>query len=146
VRAIHTNGNVVADACVKENQFTRIVRLGIALTALAIAAGCGSSSSTPTTPSTGTSAGSGTPITIVKGAQTLTTTAYSPNPLTIAAGTTVTWTNSDNTQHTAVSDTGTFNSGLINPNAGFSFTFPSKGTFTYHCSLHPNMVGSVVVQ
>jgi plastocyanin len=131
---------------VKENQFMRIVLCGLAFCALAIAAGCGSSSSTPTTPSTGASSGNGTPITIVKGAETLTTTAFSPNPLTIASGTTVTWTNSDNTQHTATSDTGAFNSNVINPGAGFSFTFQNKGTFTYHCSIHPNMVGSVVVQ
>lgn len=120
---------------------TRIFRLAFITTALAIASSCGGGSS-PTSPSTG--GNSGTPITIVNGAQVLTTTAYSPNPLTVSVGTTVTWTNKDSTTHTATSDTGAFN-GTVAPNAQFSFTFANAGTFTYHCSLHPNMVGSVVV-
>jgi plastocyanin len=124
----------------------RIVRSGLALAAMAIAAGCSGYSSSPTTPSTGTSSGTGAPITVVRGAETLTTTAFSPNPLTIAVGTTVSWTNGDTIQHTATSDTRTFDSGTINPNTTYSFTFQNKGTFTYHCSIHPNMVGSVVVQ
>src|SRR5689334_9974691 len=112
---------------------TRIVRSAFIITALAIAASCGGGS-TPTSPGTT----NGTPITIVNGAQVLTTTAYSPNPLTIPAGTTVTWTNKDSTTHTATSDTGAFN-GTVAPTAQFSVIFSNKGTFTYHCSLHPNM-------
>lgn len=126
----------------------RIVRFGIAVSVLSLMTACGGYSA-PTSPTTGnnnTSSGNGTPVTIVKGAQTLTTTAYNPNPLAITAGTTVTWTNSDSTPHTAVSDNGTFNSGIINGGANYSFTFQNKGTFTYHCSLHPNMVGTINVQ
>ena len=127
----------------------RIVRLGIAVSTLAFLAACGGYSSTPTAPSTGNTGnggGNGTPVTIVKGAETLTTTAFSPNPLTVSAGTTVTWTNSDSTEHTTTSDNGTFSSGAINGGKSFSFTFQNKGTFTYHCSFHPNMVGTVTVQ
>jgi plastocyanin len=112
------------------------------MAALALACSCGGGSS-PTSPSTGNN--NGTPITIVSGASVLTTTAYSPDPLTISAGTTVTWTNKDSTTHTATSDTGVFG-GTLGPNAQFSTTFPNKGTFTYHCTIHPNMIGSVVVQ
>jgi plastocyanin len=122
---------------------TRIFRFSFMMTALTLASSCGSSSSSPTSPSTG--GNTGTPITIVSGAKVLTSTAYSPNPLTVSSGTTVTWTNQDSTTHTATSDTGVFN-GTVTPNAQFSYTFANKGTFTYHCSLHPNMVGSVVVQ
>jgi len=121
---------------------TRILRFAFILTTLAIASSCGGGSS-PMSPSTGTN--SVTPISIVSGARVLTSTAYSPNPLTISAGTTVTWTNNDSTTHTATSDSGAFN-GTVAPNAQFSFTFANKGTFAYHCTLHPNMVGSVVVQ
>jgi plastocyanin len=126
---------------------TRTIRFAFTVAALAIASSCGGGSSSPTSPSTGNNTGNtnGTPVSIVSGAQTLTTTAYNPNPLTITAGTTVTWTNMDSTTHTATSDSGTFN-GTVGPNQQFSFTFASKGTFTYHCSLHPNMVASVVVQ
>lgn len=122
---------------------TRTTRFAFILAAIVTATSCGGGYSSPTTPSTGNN--NGTPITIVGGAQTLTTTAYSPNPLTISAGTTVTWNNKDTTTHTATSDAGVFN-GSMGPNGQYSFTFANKGTFTYHCSLHPNMVGSVVVQ
>src|SRR5262249_49609321 len=121
---------------------TRIFRFAFIMTALTIASACGGGSS-PTSPSGANN--NGTPVTIVNGAQVLTNTAYSPNPLTINAGTAVTWTNKDSTTHTATSDTGVF-SGTVGPNGQFSFTFPNKGTFAYHCTLHPNMVGSVVVQ
>ncbi len=133
---------VAGNAVALEDGMTRILRFAFITTALTLATSCGSSSS-PTSPSTGSN--TGTPITIVSGAQLLTNTAYSPNPLTINAGTTVTWTNKDSTTHTATSDSGVFN-GSVAPNAQFSYTFSNKGTFTYHCTLHPNMVGSVVVQ
>ena len=76
----------------------------------------------------------------------LTTTAYSPNPTTVAVGTTVIWTNGDNTAHTTTSDGNVWNSGSLNPGSTFSFMFNTAGTFTYHCTIHPGMVGSVVVQ
>ena len=125
----------------------RTFRFALIAATLAIATSCGGGGSTPTSPSNGSNgSNNGTPVTIVSGAQVLTTTAYNPNPLTVTAGTTVTWTNKDSTSHTATGDSGAFNSGTIAPNAQFSFTFANKGTFTYHCTFHPNMVASVVVQ
>src|SRR5262249_44348588 len=124
---------------------TRIIPYTFLVAALGIASPCGGGGSTPTAPSTGNN-NSGTAITIVEGARTMTTTAYSPNPLTITAGTMVTWTNKDTTSHTATSDTGVVRSGVFGSNGQFSFTFANKGTFAYHCTLHPNMVGSVIVQ
>jgi plastocyanin len=118
---------------------TNSVRLAVIITAAAIVSSCGSSNM-PTSPSN-----NGTPVSIVSGASLLSTTAYNPNPLTITAGTTVTWTNMDSTTHTATSDTGVFG-GTLAPNAQVSFTFPNKGTFTYHCTIHPNMVGTITVQ
>ena len=70
---------------------------------------------------------------------------FVPISVTVTAGDTVTWTNKDSTTHTATSDSGAFG-GTLGPNAQFSFAFSNKGTFTYHCTLHPNMVGTVVVQ
>jgi plastocyanin len=137
-----TGEGVAGNGVALDVAMTHIFRFGFVVTALTLASSCGGSSS-PTSPST--SSNTGTPITIVSGAQVLTSTAYSPNPLTINAGTTVTWTNKDSTTHTATSDSGLFD-GTVAPTAQFSFTFANKGTFTYHCTLHPNMVGSVVVQ
>ena len=125
---------------------TRTIRFAFILATIVAASSCGGGYSAPTTPSTpSTGSNNGTPISIVAGARALTTTAYNPNPLTVSAGTTVTWTNNDTTTHTATSDNGTFN-GSVGPNQQFSFTFANKGTFTYHCSIHPGMKGTVVVR
>ena len=85
-------------------------------------------------------------ISIVSGASTLTTTAYSPNPVTTTVGSTVRWTNNDNVVHTTTADGGAWNSGSMNPGGQFTFTFQSAGTFTYRCTIHPNMVATVTVQ
>jgi plastocyanin len=112
-----------------------------------VAAACGGSSgSSPTTSPSGGGGGGETPVSVVRGASDLTNTAYSPNPIAVAAGGSVMWTNNDTTAHTATSNDGTWNSGTIAPGASFSRTFPTAGTFSYHCTIHPGMIGSVVVQ
>ncbi|HEV3059936.1 MAG TPA: plastocyanin/azurin family copper-binding protein [Vicinamibacterales bacterium] len=108
---------------------------------LALASGCSSSSSSPSSPS------NGTPVSIPAGASNLGASAYSPNPITVTAGTTVTWTNGDSTPHTATSDTaGIFDSGSIQPGGMFSTMLQTRGTVTYHCTLHAGMVGTIIVQ
>lgn len=72
--------------------------------------------------------------------------AFSPASITVKAGTKVTWTNKDSTTHTVTSDSGVFNSGNLPPNSSFSFTFSTPGTFSYHCSIHTYMTGTVMVQ
>ena len=77
---------------------------------------------------------------------------FSPATITIKAGTTVTWKNVTTVAHTVTSDDGgkTFDSGTSKPVAAqtgtFTFTFKTPGTFTYHCSFHPFMKGTVIVQ
>jgi plastocyanin len=74
--------------------------------------------------------------------------SFSPATITIAVGTTLVWTNSTTVAHTSTSDAGSavsWDSGMINPGATFSFTFTRAGTFTYHCNVHPYMHGTVVV-
>ena len=70
---------------------------------------------------------------------------FGPNSVTITAGGTVTWTNSDSAPHTATGDGGSFDTGTIDPGASASITFDTPGTYTYICSIHPNMTGTVVV-
>jgi plastocyanin len=77
---------------------------------------------------------------------TLANFAFSPTTLTVKVGTTVTWTNKDSTSHTVVSDTGVFDSGNLAPNATYTYVFAKAGTFNYHCSIHPSMKGTVIVQ
>jgi plastocyanin len=72
--------------------------------------------------------------------------AFNPPSIEIAAGTTVTWTNSDSAPHTATQDGGGFQSGRLDQGQSFSFTFDTAGTFEYHCEFHPNMHGTVVVK
>jgi plastocyanin len=71
---------------------------------------------------------------------------FSPATLTVAAGTVVIWTNQDSVTHTVQSDTGVFESGNIAPNATFQYKFDTPGSFGYHCSPHPFMKGTIVVQ
>jgi plastocyanin len=85
-------------------------------------------------------------VDIARGASTLTTTAFGANPVTIPAGTTISWLNDDNTTHTSAADGDQWSSGNIAPGGRFNFTFPTAGRFTYHCQIHPNMVGTIVVQ
>jgi hypothetical protein len=65
-------------------------------------------------------------------------------PIAIAKGTTVTWINEDNTTHTTTSNSGLWDSGVLQPNQNFSFTFNSPGTYYYHCKLHP-MSSEIIV-
>jgi plastocyanin len=72
--------------------------------------------------------------------------SFSPANITVKKGTTVTWTNNDSTTHTVTGDTnGGPKSGDLNPGKAYSFTFSAAGTFAYHCSIHPDMTGTVTV-
>jgi plastocyanin len=73
--------------------------------------------------------------------------AFVSKTVTVKEGTTVVWKNNDTVDHTVTEDGGTSgpNSGKLAPGDGYPYTFPNAGTFTYHCSLHPSMTGTVVV-
>lgn len=72
---------------------------------------------------------------------------FSPSTITIPAGSTVIWTNKDGTPHNVLSDAaGVFESGLLQQNESFSYTFTRSGAFPYHCVPHPSMKGTVFVQ
>jgi plastocyanin len=70
---------------------------------------------------------------------------FAPATITVAKGTTVTWTNRDDIPHTVVSD-GTFKSKAMDTDEKFSYTFAKPGTYSYFCSIHPKMTGKVVVK
>ena len=72
--------------------------------------------------------------------------SFSPATLTVAVGTTVTWTNQDDIPHTVVSTDGVFKSKALDTDDKFSFVFTKVGTYPYFCSIHPKMTGTVVVQ
>jgi plastocyanin len=70
---------------------------------------------------------------------------FSPNPLTVAPGSTVTWTNLDGVSHTITADDGSWGSGTLGQGATYSHIFTSPGSYTYHCAIHPFMKGTVMV-
>ncbi len=72
--------------------------------------------------------------------------AFSPRTITVAVGDTVTWTNADAQGHTATADEGAFDTGRISGGSSASATFPTAGTFAYHCSIHPAMTATIVVR
>ena len=87
-------------------------------------------------------------VLIVSGASNKTTTAFNPNPFTITVNGSVKWGNGDQgVTHHIVADGASpvFNSGNLAAGATYTFAFSQAGTYTYHCSIHPNMVGSIVV-
>jgi amicyanin len=71
---------------------------------------------------------------------------FGPAELTVKAGTTITWTNRDDIPHTVVSTDKAFKSKVLDTDEEFSATFRTPGTFSYFCSIHPKMIGKVVVQ
>ena len=70
---------------------------------------------------------------------------FDPAAINVAPGTTVTWTNSDTEAHTVTADDGLFDSGVLEPGQSYSTWLGGAGTVTYHCEIHPDMKGSVVV-
>ncbi len=71
--------------------------------------------------------------------------AFSPTPLTVLLGDTIVWRNQDNFAHTTTSIVGGWDSGTITSSSTFSFTFNSTGTFSYICTIHSGMQGTIVV-
>ena len=72
--------------------------------------------------------------------------SFGPETLTVPANSTVTWVNKDDVPHVIASNDGLFKSKALDTDDKFSFTFNKAGTYTYYCSIHPKMVGKIVVQ
>ena len=71
---------------------------------------------------------------------------FSPMSLSVPAGTTVIWRNLDEEPHTVASDSGLFRSGGLDQNDSFTFTFDRPGTYRFICSIHPSMMGTIIVK
>ena len=122
---------------------------GVGVLALAFAA-CGGSTDT-SGGGTGSSSSStdNTPAAVTISVQSDPTNVgkYSPTPATAKVGDTVKWTfDDDASQHTVTSDDGSsFDSSTHGKGESFTHKFDKAGTFTYHCSLHANMKGSITI-
>ncbi len=71
--------------------------------------------------------------------------AYDPDPVTIEEGGKVIWQNEDSAPHTATADDGSFDTGTLEEGKLKSETFKEAGTYSYICSIHPDMTGTVEV-
>lgn len=120
-----------------------------------VLAGCGGADTSSDREAAGSESG-GTEV-VVKAFQ------YQPDPIEVEPGTTITWLNEDNIDHTVTSGIqrdqgvpgveedvgsqpdGTFDGDLPMKGASFSFTFEEAGTFAYFCEIHAGMTGVVEV-
>ena len=124
---------------------TRITIVGVAVSLVVIlsvlVASCGGGSpETTAAPSTTAGAAAGGAQVMLRGS------AFDPETVTIRTGESVTWTNEDSANHTVVGDSGGFESDDLAKGDTFSFAFATPGTFAYHCSIHPSMKGTVIVE
>ena len=70
--------------------------------------------------------------------------AFSPTTINVKVGAKVSWTNQDSVSHTVTADDGSFSSSNLSQGQIYSFTFTKAGTYTYHCTIHPSMHGTVI--
>jgi len=76
----------------------------------------------------------------------LTAKGYGPDVIHVVIGvnSTIMWMNNDSMPHTVTSDSGVFDSGEIAAGHSWNHTFTAPGTYTYHCTYHYWMTGTVV--
>ena len=142
---------------------TRMTRLLALIGAIAafslIAAGCGdddestssdtgaattTETSTETTTDQATSGGGGTTAPRAEKVE-IVDFSFNPDPVTIAVGGKITWLNQDSAPHTATAEDDSFDTGTLDQGKLKSETFKEAGTYTYICSIHPTMHGTVEV-
>ena len=71
---------------------------------------------------------------------------FNPDKITVRSGTNIQWINNDNTQHQIMSDTGSFQSNILNPGDSYNFFFAKTGIYGYHDALNPTVTGTIIVQ
>jgi plastocyanin len=113
---------------------------------MAIAGGAGSALSAPRPNASQTGAPVSAQQAPAQGEVKIDNFSFGPATLTVAVGTTITWTNNDDIPHTVVSTDKAFKSKVMDTGEKFSFTFTKAGEFPYFCSIHPKMTGKVVVR
>jgi plastocyanin len=123
----------------------RLVLAGLCAVALVACGSSGSSSSSGTTSSSASSASSSSDAGSTASTITIEDFSFS-TPDSVSPGATVTVNNKDGTSHTVTSDTGNAFDDAASPGTS-TFTAPTKpGSYPFHCSIHPEMHGTLVVK
>jgi plastocyanin len=107
-----------------------------------VAAAPPATATAPSAPTVAAAAG----VKIIQAGLEALTWGYAPDTITVKAGDTITWTNDGSLVHTVTPDNGGFDSGVLNKGDTWTHTFDTAGTFTYHCTPHPWMKATIVVQ
>lgn len=102
-------------------------------------AACGGSSDDSTNGSAAPAGGGGSTV-VIEGF------AYSPNPITVKAGTTITVENKDSATHTLTADDGSLDTGNLAQGESGTITVPATGEIAYHCAIHDYMKGVIRVE
>jgi len=113
------------------------------------ATGQSTTTTTTLTETNSTAPTGGVSVAINSGSALNTTSTYFfPTTITVVIGVnnTVIWTNDDSAEHTVTATNHSFNSGFIEPDQSFTYTFTNPGTYTYYCTIHPWMKGTVIVR
>lgn len=120
-------------------------RPALLVAALAMVASCSNSSTTPSDP--GTSGGNPNIASVtVPQSDAYGQTVFDPHSVNIPVGGQVQFNNTDTVEHHPVADDGSWSGDLSANGGAFSHTFTTAGTFSYHCTIHPNMTGTIVVK
>ncbi len=72
--------------------------------------------------------------------------SFNPSYLEVGRDTAIEWTNNDSVAHSIVPDSSNFGSATLQPGKSYDFIASVRGTFNYHCGIHPSMKGTVVVK
>jgi len=136
------NADVCKGGVPMMNQYS-FFRLAIVAIGVAIVSACGSNSPSPTAPTASPAADVTVTIQSNNGSN-----SYAPNPVSMRVGQTIVWRNADSITHTATQDGSGFNTGTVAAGAtsAAATMMNTAGTFTYHCTIHPGMVGTINVQ
>jgi amicyanin len=131
----------------KSTQKRIMTGLLIMAASLFVAMGCGGDESNPASSSSDNTSNPPPPNPLPTTTVVITNSTFSPSSVTIIVGSTVTWRNDDGIQHTVTSDSGSeLESALLSQGDTYAHTFNTVGTFPYHCTPHPFMTGTVIVE
>jgi plastocyanin len=127
-----------------------LASLGLATAVALTVAACGGAATSKPAPATAppaSEAPASAPPAATGDAVTIANFAFDPATLTVKAGTTVTWTNTDSATHTVAWGDGTPASGPLSAGGStYARTFDTPGTFAYRCGIHASMTGTIVVE